>query len=191
MKVENIFKFIALICVFTPQIFSGKKNDFTFGIRFTNIECRTDNVTILLHYCFLKPYSRKIVTANIGVVFLKPLKNPTFIEIIYKYRYGTIYREVIRTPKLEWCTIMGGAASNPLVSSIMNEIKDSVPGLFQKCPYEGELDLKNITALHEKAAALFWDGYYKFELYVWRNNVEVFFLSLGTQCKTDLKDSFG
>lgn len=119
------------------------------------------------------------------------MKNLIYIELVYSYRYGTIYREVIHSPKLEFCGIMEGSLNNPFLSSIINEIRDSVPELFHKCPYEGEIDLMNLTTAHEKATAVFWDGYYKFELFVWKNNIEVFYLNLKMQIKTHLKDSFG
>lgn len=175
-----------------PQLTAAaKKEEFTFGARYTNIQCRADNITAVLRYCFLKPYSRRLVTANVGLSFLKPLKSPVLAEVIYSYRYGTIFREVIHSPKMEWCSMMDGAAANPIFSSILQEIKDSVPNLLHKCPYEGEIDLKNITTAHEKAASVFWEGYYKFELLVWKNSKELFYLNLGTQLKSGLKDSFG
>jgi len=40
---------------------------------------------------------------------------------------------------------MDESNANPLMFSIMNEIRDSVSELFHKCPYEGELNLVNLT----------------------------------------------
>ena len=192
MKVHNLFLLNLIFFISFSQIFSkAEKDNFTFGIRYRSIDCRAHNDTILLRYCFLKAYSRRIVIANIGVTFIKSLKNPFYIEIVYKYRYGTIYGDVIHSPKIEWCGVMSGAASNPIISSLMDEVKDSISELLHKCPYEGDIDIKNITSMHEKAASMFWDGFYKFELFIWKENVEIFFLSIGSQCKTDIKESFG
>ena len=76
---------------------------------------------------------------------------------------------------------MDGASVNPLISSVVNEIRDSVLELFHKCPYEGDIDLVNLTTMHEKVSAVFWDGYYKFKIFVWKNNVKVLYLNLKQQ----------
>ena len=89
---EHLKLIFLLIILLSHKILTAKKEDYTFGTRYTNIECRTDNSSIVLRYCYLKPYSRRIVAANIGVSFIKPLKSLFYVEIIYSYRYGTIYR---------------------------------------------------------------------------------------------------
>ena len=128
---------------------AAKKSDnYDFGTRYTGIWCTVDNKTVSLKFCYLKAYSRRVVTGNIGVTFLRPLIKPTLVEMIYSYRYGTIYREVIHSPKIDWCTFMESGSTNPFILSVTNEFRDSAPNLFQKCPFTGDLDLINITALH-------------------------------------------
>lgn len=52
------------------------------------------------------------------------------------YKYGTLYRSVVRTPLTNACEFLKGAETNPIFNMMMAVIKDSVPEFFHKCPYE-------------------------------------------------------
>lgn len=67
-------------------------------------------------------------------MFLEYLK----IEAKLFFKYGTIYREVIHTPRIEWC----GMAKDYLqpkiptpLSVAIEIIKDSAPEAVHQCPY--------------------------------------------------------
>lgn len=52
------------------------------------------------------------------------------------YRHGTIRREVVKTPKLDFCALTGLAVSNPLTTLIFKALNDSIPGIIHRCPYD-------------------------------------------------------
>ena len=115
-----------------------------FGCRPTAISCESDNQTVLTKYCFLKPYSRYVVTINVGFQILVPLKKPFYSQILVYYRYGTIFRQAIDTKQNEWCSFMDGTAINPLIKLVSTFINETFPQLYHKCPYEGELNFFNL-----------------------------------------------
>jgi len=138
--------------------------------------------------------SRKIVTSNVGVKLLVPYTRPIYGHTIIYYRYGTIFRQIIDTKKLEACAILDGVDTNPLVKLIVDTIKNLAPHLIHKCPYEGDWDLKNLTTdldLVDKATMLFPEGIYRLELFVFFNDSSTFNISGTAEIKSPLKESFG
>jgi len=171
---------------------STAKETYDFGTRYTDVSCTADNKIIILRYCYLKAYSRRLVTANIGATLPVPLTKPIFFQVVYSYRYGNVYREVMKSPKMDWCGFMEGALSNPLVSSTMEELRNSAADFFHKCPYSGIIDIKNISSQHEKSAGILWEGQYRIEVIIfYKKDEETFRMKLGFQIKSDLKGSFG
>lgn len=51
------------------------------------------------------------------------------------YKYGTIYREVMHTPLVDYCRMTGDTLGNPMIKAVMSVVEDSVPGLIHSCPY--------------------------------------------------------
>ena len=166
--------------------------NFKEGSRFQSIKCSANNSTARVNYCFIKAVSRKIVTLNVGVKLLKSINKPLYVQLILYFRYGLIYREVINTKKQEWCDIMDGKSTNLYFSHTIAQIKASAPGLFHKCPYEGDVDVKNLTVDDHKAFDIFPEGFYKNSLMVFDKNIEPFFsLNLTSHLKSSLKESLG
>jgi len=140
----------------------------------------------------MKAVSRKIVTLNVGVKLLKSLNKPIYIQIILYYHYGLIYREVINTKKQEWCDIMDEKSTNIYFSHTIAQIKASAPGLMHKCPYEGDVEVKNLTIDDEKSFDIFPEGFYKSSMMFFDNNVEpLLLLNITSQHKSNLKESLG
>lgn len=113
------------------------------------------------------------------------------MEKIIFFRYGTIFREVINSGKREWCDIMSGKSSNPLMKAIIGQLTDSVPHLFRKCPYEGILDLKNITVNDGKSVQAFPQGVYAVHVKGYRSNAETLTVKLNLEIKSPIKETFG
>lgn len=133
----SLFTTFYLLFTILSLTTSKPKDEYVKGRRFTAVQCQSDNSTIIFHFCFVKAISRKVVTLNVGLTFVKTLKK-FFVQFIENYRYGNIYREVINTHKMDYCSIMENADSNPFFSSVMKEVKESAGYMFHKCPYGGE-----------------------------------------------------
>lgn len=56
------------------------------------------------------------------------------MKLVIKYRYGTIYREVLHT-EFEWCGFVDGTSFNPIANVVPAILKKS-PELFKGCPFQ-------------------------------------------------------
>ena len=176
------------------NIDSKSTDRYADGARFKSIKCQADNTTISFNYCFMKAISRKMVTLNLGVKFLTPYTKPYYVQFILNYRYGTIFRQVIDTHQYEWCGIMSGGESNAFIDSIISALKNAAPSLFHKCPYDGIMDLRNVTYdgnTFDDHTKLFPEGTYRIEVFVFKNQKQTVKLSIIFEVKSQLKDSFG
>ena len=176
------------------QIDSKSTDKYVDGARLKSIKCQADNTTIFFNYCFMKAISRKKVAMNIGLKFLIPYTKPCYVQFILNYRYGTIFRQVIDTHQHEWCEIMAGKASNPFIDSILGVLSNGSPNLFHKCPYEGDLDLKNVTNdgnNFDDQSKHFPEGTYRIDVFVFKNEKQTAKLSIHYENKSALKESFG
>ena len=171
----------------------AKSDDsYVSGTRFKSIECDANNITAVVKYCFIKAISRKVVTLNVGVKPLKSFKRPFYVQLILYYRYGLIYREVINTKKQEWCEIMDGKINNLYFAHTIAQIKASTPDLFHKCPYDTDVDIKNLTNDEKKAFDVFPEGIYKGSVLIFDKAAEpVFTLNITSQVKSPIKESMG
>jgi hypothetical protein len=168
------------------------KDDFTYGTRFKSVKCWSDQSQIHIKYCNLQSYSRKIVALNLGYKFIKPLRKPFTIQMIQFMRYGTIFRPVIESSK-EWCGIMSGEDSHPIFTLLIDQLKTTAANLFHLCPYEGEIDLKNVTIDDNVASSnqLVPNGIYRTVLSAIKNKKTVTNVSLIFEIKSGDLDFFG
>ncbi|KAL7011865.1 hypothetical protein ACKWTF_014495 [Chironomus riparius] len=180
------------ILIFLTVKCAKSSDAYIDGTRFQSIECKANNSTALVTFCFIKAVSRKVVTLNVGVKLLKSFNKPLYVQFIVNYRYGLIYREVINTKKQEWCGVMDGKSAHPLLLQIVAQIKGSAPSLFHKCPYEGDVELKNVTLDDQKAFDVFPAGNYKTSVLTFDKNENLIFsMNLTNQVKSAIKESMG
>lgn len=52
------------------------------------------------------------------------------------YKYGKSYRLMLRTPRVEFCSLLKSNNSNILIDQLMKIVKDSVPDIIHDCPYK-------------------------------------------------------
>ena len=165
-----------------------------YGVKFRGIEClSTDNSTVYFTFCFVKSYSKKMSTLNFGLKIQKKVKS-IFVQLIASFRYGNIYREIVDTKQINWCQIMDGADYNLFLKLILDIIRQSVPGLFHKCPYEGLLEFYNITMETEDArkVTLFPEGQYKYNITISEGPDKIVLVLVAfTEVKSPVKNSWG
>jgi len=165
-----------------------------YSTRFRAIECfAPDNSTVYFTFCFIKSFSRTISTMNFGLKVERKVKS-IFIQLVASFRYGNIYREVLDTKQINWCQIMDGSDYNLFLKMILDMIRQAVPGLFHKCPYEGLMEFRNITLDIEEATkrALFPEGQYKYNITICdKPDRMILMLVVFTEVKSPVKTSFG
>lgn len=187
MKLVSLFLlFLAIFDAYSVKTL----NQYNDGTRFRSVKCSVDNYSVILNGCYLKAYTRRIVTLNLVGSVVKALKRPLYFQFILHYRYGTIYREVINTKKREWCAIMDGVQTHMYINLVIAVLKESAPKLFHKCPYKGDYQLYNITVDDSKTLDLFPQGFYKTKVVVVNStNNLVFQMDLLYEVKSPLKES--
>ncbi|CAO1330774.1 unnamed protein product [Diamesa tonsa] len=162
----------------------------TNTIRFTSLSCLiVDPIVIIDLNCSVKAYSRTHSTANFGLTITKNLMK-IMIKIMLEYKYGTIFREVLSPPAIEWCSYKQG--SNVFYTMVVDLIKDSAPGLIHKCPYFGQVVVQNMTFNVNKFLTVFSQGDYRVTIrFSEGSKTDLFRLIFGINNKSAVKSSFG
>lgn len=146
--------FIAFSCLEAHQL-----------TRFKSAKCLVlDPTALSVEYCKVRVYSRNSSTLNIGLTVKRPLGKPLLVscfkvrdsssrqlfqaKVSVSYRYGTVSREIINVPPVEWCGIMDGIDKHPYIKMAVDVLSESAPGLFQKCPFSVVCKIYFISALN-------------------------------------------
>lgn len=60
------------------------------------------------------------------------------MDVKLLYKYGTIYREVLNTQRIDWCQLMKEREkhTNLLVRQMYLLMRDGFPELMHDCPYK-------------------------------------------------------
>ena len=191
-KIPRLILFILIIKII--QTAKSREPPPKFLVRPNKIYCETDNKTVLTEYCYLKPYSRYLVTVNIGFGFLISITKPIYTQLLLFYRYGTIFRQIIDTKQIEWCSFMEGSATNPLITAWMGLLNQSMPHVFHECPYEGKLELSNFSLTGntlKEDSGVFPQGYYRLVLTFSKKDNVFIKVRLEGENTSTLKESFG
>ncbi|KAL7012334.1 hypothetical protein ACKWTF_014783 [Chironomus riparius] len=161
--------------------------------RFRSIECDANNRSAIVEYCYIKPVSRQHATLNVKIHFTEVIYKPVYVNLILFYRYGNIYREVINTKVIEWCTIMDGIANHLFLMQVIDFVKQYSGNTMRKCPYETDVELTNVTFDETKAYDIFPEGTYKFSWMTMNKKSHEFLWSLNTSLfiKSPYKESWG
>lgn len=189
-----IIHLLLILLLLLQYSFSVHKDNYNFGSRLNSLQCQIDNKSAIVKYCYLKAISRRIVYFNLGVTILKRVSRPIHIRLVIYYKYGTIFRQIMDTKQLEWCSIMDGTESNTLLKFLISQLKGSLDDLFHKCPYEGEMDLRNVTldsSLYDKTTQLFPEGIYRGTIFIIKNDLELGKITVGLELKSPLKETYG
>lgn len=58
------------------------------------------------------------------------------LEVRLFYKYGGVYREMIKVPNLDWCQLMkNDRKENAIVDQLVKFLKENVPDVIHECPY--------------------------------------------------------
>lgn len=162
--------------------------------RFKSIRCSADNETVIMKFCYLKAYSKYVVTANIAVTISIPI-HVVYVQFILSYRYGLIFRPVIDTKIQNWCEIIKGGPTSPYIKLLLDTLKDTTgPTSIHECPYEGDFEALNVTLNYDRVdpTAIFPEGTYRITIIVYRGNkIEAWRMEADEEVKSPIRESFG
>jgi len=159
LKIILIFSAFLLEFIFLSLAGAAEKPNYT---RIKSIECKSlDNKTITFEFCYVKAYSRKLVTLNMKYNIVRRLQKPIYVQYIAgRKTSGNTCQQYYKSDLFDFCDFMDENNANPLVKSIVNVLNYTAPQLFHKCPYEGQIEVINATVHGEKAFVLFPTGTY-------------------------------
>lgn len=154
-----MYRYIVLYCcwpIFTSLLLAV--NDVEFQkIYFISVRCNCSEQFIHQNYsCFAKSYNRTFSTMNVIVTTKMPLSNifvRDFVkfkllrlihnaqgEVKLLFRYGLVFREVISTPRMDWCKVTiqdqtRQSLENRVIFAMVKFLKASYPQAIHECPY--------------------------------------------------------
>lgn len=147
-----------LFIIFTVMLCEHQK------ITFKYVRCNGTEEYFFNLSCYAKSYSRNFSTMNF-IIYSKKSVNAAFVswkiillneclgcyfpkwifsvsnatrqaEVKLFYKYGTIYREVMHTPVLDWCALMDNKFDNKMWATLLQVIKESAgTKIIHSCPY--------------------------------------------------------
>lgn len=161
--------------------------------RFRSIECYADNYTTIVRHCYIKAISRQIATMNLLMSTIRTVHKPIYVQLILYYRYGTIYRDVIDTKRIEWCSIMDGVTSHLFLMQTIEQVKKIAGFAFRKCPYKADnIEMKNVTIDDSNFFDVFPEGIYKLSWLNYNKTFDVMWsFNISVFIKSPLKESMG
>lgn len=161
-------------------------------IKFLSAKCQSfDQSWVKVLTCRVKPLSRNSTILNIEVDLLKQIGEPIYITLDISIRSSTRFTPVWPTTRFEFCSAMRNEGMfGKMIFFIIGFFRDSVPQLFQKCPFKvGYLDLRNITVDNSKKYPLDqWipRGTYKLKILLTQDKTNIFSLDLQVELKSGL-----
>lgn len=124
---------------------------------FKSFQCQVSEKHVYSNFsCFARSYSRSISTANCYLPFKAPLfemfvsffslllapsKSLRFyfalkLESTLSFKYGTIYRPVMKAPRKDLCKFVNVTRNgNLLMYQFIKVLNDFKPGFIHECPY--------------------------------------------------------
>lgn len=127
--------------------------------KFSSIDCHESGMTAKTELCSVNGTSADIITT-----IKRSLAKINILLGFYKYD-GEKYRQIFKLSRVEWCAIMAGTTKpNQMVKLIFNTVKESIPQLFHKCPFEGRFEVHNITMKNGKFLSIYPSGKYRMNI---------------------------
>jgi len=114
------------------------------------------------------------------------------LEGSLQFKYGTVYRDVIHTAKLDWCKLMNSKSVDNKVTWIFIEIvRDTVPSVIHPCPYQ-TLVVTNATVETHSLLSVFPTGDYKFVMILSNDDdANLLTVTIIGSLSSSNKDTFG
>lgn len=159
-----------------------------------NIKCKGYNETLFqIKKCFIKPISRTNSSVNILVDLKQIFRGPIWLEVVFKYKFNIIMRQVYPTIKFDFCQAMKNEGLiERLVFFLIGLFREQVPQLFHECPfYAGELSMMNITIPEKNLenipmTHLVATGIYRTEITISIQSSKIMFVSGEAEIKTSV-----
>lgn len=144
---------------------------------------------LIFRYCRVK-VARNSSGLAINVTYIKRLGKPFNTRFILSYKYGQIYREVIRVPEFELCGVLRNYNLLPPFIKALLDIFGETMGKFLKgCPYEGVYDVVMEMDM-SKFPSILPSGMYKSDVSIKTIGSKIFQMFMEIEIVSNIKTSF-
>lgn len=137
-----------------------------YKIRKTKVDCIDHNATVCSNLvCELKIVSRETEVLNLGCNVTQPYDD-IFLQVVYYYKYGTIYRKFMIDYTLDVCGFLGhkeqGKNQNLVLQTVMNTMVAGKAGqIVHPCPFVGPHYMYNFTSVELLGQSMLPEGEYR------------------------------
>lgn len=137
----------------------AKSNDQS--VRFKSMQCISHNKSLVeFKYCRVK-VARKSSWLSINITAHQDIGSPLRVKTDLSYRYGLIYREVVRVPEFEICGVLKNFnLMPPMMKAMFDIFGETMRCVLSGCPYKGDINL-NMNPDMSKFPSILPSGFYK------------------------------
>lgn len=177
---------IHFVTIGTCQILEGNE----MRTRWKSLKCSSDNETVMaFRYCRIK-VTRNWSALSINMTFLKKLVRPIIVKLSVSYKYGQIYREVIKVPEFELCGVLKNFnLLPPFMKALFDVLGESIVALLKGCPYSGMMDLMMEVDMN-KFPSILPTGMYKFDASAKHPDTRILTFAVEMEIVSSIKTSF-
>jgi hypothetical protein len=126
----------------------------------------------------------------INVTFIPKNPRPLNLRLAMSYKYGNIYREVVKTPVFEACGVLKNFDSMPpFIKALFDTFGDSIAPVLKGCPFFGDLGVL-LNADASKFPSIFPSGMYQIKIWGETTNTKLFRIIGEAELVTSIKTSF-
>lgn len=171
------------------SVFYSKEPEYQRS-RFKSMKCISNNKTLLsFRYCRVK-VSRNSSGLAINMTLHKKMVAPLLIRLTISYKYGTIYREVIKVPEFELCRALENFnLMHPYLKALIKIFGNSVTPFIKGCPYQGDVDFV-ATADLSKFPSITPSGLYKTNCFIDTPHTKVLLVTSEVEVVSNIRTSF-
>lgn len=157
--------------------------------KFKSLKCFSDNTSIMLFKQCRVKVTRNSSMLAINVTFIPRSPRPINMRATMSYKYGLIYRDVVKVPMFEACTILKNIDSlPPFARALFDSFGDSLAPILKGCPFV-DVDVL-LTSDVAKFPSIFPSGMYRITAYGETTNSKLFRVTGEAEIVSNIKTSF-
>lgn len=192
-KLKQLCLFLLIV---SDHLISTKSYDFDNvepeyqRSRFKSLKCISQNQSIVtFKYCRIK-VTRTSSMVAVNFTFYPKVDKPLYTRVTMSYKYGLIYREVVKVPQFEMCGILKNLNQMPpFVKGIFDVFGESFAPILKGCPFVDKLNLF-LIADFSKFPSILPTGMYRVNTYFETTKTKLGYFSCESELVSNIKTSF-
>lgn len=183
-------QYIVLIWFLVVHSFNCCEGEDIQKSRYKSLKCISKNETMIkFRYCRVK-VTRNSSSLAVNVTIPEVLNKPVYTKWTVFYKYGLIYREIIRVPEGEVCDVLKDPNSaHPLLREIINGLGSTLGQFKNVCDLSGDIDFLFQYDL-SRFPSIAPSGLYKVEMEGRKKSIQFVTIIFEMEVVSSIKTSF-